>query len=98
MALGVNTRRGRELSHCGFRLISRLYPKTHLSASLSGGFAMSFRVVRRVGAVSLLLVAAGLVWRVTAAQNAGEAKKDDPKVSEITTTLGGADRYLTHVS
>ena len=59
---------------------------------------MGSRLLRRLGAVLLVVVAMGLLWRGTAAQNAGEAKKEDAKVSELTTTLGGADRYLTHVS
>jgi len=44
----------------------------------------------------LALLAAGLVWQGTFAQLAGE--EGVSKTPSITDTLGGAERYLTHVS
>jgi alpha-2-macroglobulin-like protein len=55
---------------------------------------MSNRFLQRLGAFSLVLVSLAVLWRVSQAESPAPANKP----ATLTDTLGGADRYLTHLA
>jgi hypothetical protein len=71
-----------------------VYPQTGLPLSDFRRFAMS-RPTRSLGILIACTLLLGVMWKVTGAERAPVVKAATP--ATLTETLGGADRYLTHL-